>query len=191
MHFQDDASGKGAAIFLALPSAISCQPDGRMEMVALRNATCERAFRFLPLLGLPAVGHEESSYAFDYALLFTDAGDWRDNKIPLIARKVFDNPQDTTGSAELRELAASVVTTNRPEVFVTAVKPASRGEGFIVRLFTLTSFGLPIDLTIRGRHPKAAFLCDARERDLEPLQVKEQSVRLTMPGTIATVRVLA
>ena len=191
MHLQDDASGKGAAIFLAMPGAVSCQPDGHLELVALRNATCERAFRFLPLLGLPAVGHEKSNYAFDYALLFTDAGDWRDNKIPLIARKVFDNPRDITGSAELRELAASVVTTNRPEVFVTAVKPASRGEGLIVRLFTPTSFGLPVDLTIRGRHLKAAFLCDARERDLEPLQVKEQSIRLTMPGTAATVRVLS
>ena len=190
VHLQDDASGKGVALFLAMTGAVSCQPDGRLEIVALRNAPCERAFRFFPLLGLPAVGHEESSYAFDYALLFTDAGDWRDNKIPLVARNVFDNPEDTAGRAGLRELAASVVTTNRPEVFVTAVKPASRGEGLIVRLFTLTSFGLPVDLTIPGRHLKAAFLCDARERDLEPLQVKEQSVRLTMPGTVATVRVL-
>ncbi len=190
MHLQEDASGKGAAIFLVMPGAVSCQPDGHLEIVALRNATCERAFRFFPLLGLPAVGHEESSYAFDYALLLTDAGDWRDNKIPLIARNVFDNPRDTTGRAGLRELAASVVTTNRPEVFVTAVKPASRGEGIIVRLSTLTAFGVPVELTVRDCPVKAAFLCDARERDLEPLGVHEQSVRLTMPGTIASVRVL-
>jgi len=190
VHLQDGASGKGAAIFLAMPGAVSCQADGRLEIVALRNATCERAFRFLPLLGLPAEGHEESSYSFDYALIFTDAGDWRDNKIPLTARKVFENPRDTTGDAELRELAVSVATTGSPEVFVTAVKPASRGEGLIVRLFTLTSVGLPVDLTLSDFRPKAAFLCDARERDLEPLQVKQQSVRLTMPGTIATVRVL-
>jgi hypothetical protein len=189
VHFQDDSTGKGAAIFLAMPGAVSCRPDGHLDIVVLRNATCERAFRFLPLLGLPAVGHEASSNAFDYALLFTDAGDWRDNRIPLIARKVFDNPCDTTPSAELRDLAASLITTNRPDVFITAVKPASRGEGLIVRLFTLTSLGLPVEIAIHGHHPKAAFLCDARENDLEPLQVKEQSVLVSMPGTIATVRV--
>jgi hypothetical protein len=190
MHFQDDASGKGAALFLAMTGAVSCQPDGRLEIVALRNAPCERAFRVFPLLGLPAEGHEESIYAFNYALLFTEAGDWRENKIPLVARSIFDKPGDKTGLAELRELAASLVTTNRPDIFVTAVKPASRGEGIIVRLSTLTASGAPVELTFRDRPLKAAFLCDARERDLEPLQVHQQSVRLTMPGTIGTVRAL-
>jgi alpha-mannosidase len=162
-----------------------------LELVALRNATCERAFGLFPLLGLPAVGHEESTYTFDYALLFTEAGNWRNNKIPLIARNVFDNPWDATGRTRLRELASSIVTTDQPEVFVTAVKPASRGKGLIVRLCTPTSFGIPVVLTINDRPLKAAFLCDARERDLEPLQVKGQRVQLTMPGVIATIRLLS
>jgi len=107
-----------------------------------------------------------------------------------VARSISDNPWDTTGYAELRALAATAVTTNRPEVMVTAVKPASRGEGLIVRLSTLSYFGLPVAVTVRDRHLKAAFLCDARERDLKPLEVQGKTARLEMPGTIATVRLV-
>jgi len=172
-----------------MPGAASYRPDGRLEAIALRNATCERAFGLFPLLGLPAVGHERASHTFDYAIWFTPASDWRENGLLQVALSI-DNPWDTTGHAELRALAASVVTTNRPEVVVTAVKPASRGEGLIVRLSTLTGFGAPVDVTIRDCHLKAAFLCDARERDLKPLEVQGQTARLVMPGTIATVRLV-
>ncbi len=190
VHFQDDVSGRGLALCLGMPGAASYRRDGRLEAIALRNAPIERAFGIFPLRGLPAVGHERASHTLDYAILFTSAGDWRENSIPLVARSIADNPWDTTGRAELRALAASAVTTNRAEVMVTAVKPASRGEGLIVRLSALTGFGASVDVTIRDRHLKAAFLCDARERDLKPLEVQGQTVRLTMPGTIATVRVV-
>ena len=190
MHFQDDANGRGFALCLGMPGAASYRRDGRLEAIALRNATCERAFGLFPLLGLPAEGHERASHTFDYAILFTPAGDWRENGIPQVAHSIADNPWDTTGYAELRALAASAVTTSRPEVVVTAVKPASRGEGLIVRLSTLTVSGSPVDVTIRDRHLKAGFLCDARERDLKPLEVHGQTARLVMPGAIATVRLL-
>jgi hypothetical protein len=183
VHIRDATHGNGIALFLAMPGAISCGPDGLLEIVALRNAVQERAFGMLPLLGLPASGREQSPYAFDYALLFTEAGDWRDNSIPVMARQVFDS--------ELRELTASLVTTSQPDVFVTAVKPASRGEGIIVRLFTFTSFKRMVDVTIQNHPLKSAFLCDARERDIEPLEVQGQTVRLKMPGALATLRLLA
>lgn len=190
VHLQDDANGRGVALCLGMPGAASYRRDGRLEAIALRNATCERAFGLFPLLGLPAQGHERVSHAFDYAILFTPAGDWRENGIPQVARSISNNPWDTTGRAELRSLAAAAVTTDRPEVVITAVKPASRGEGLIVRLSTLTWFGSPVNITIRDRHLKAAFLCDARERNLGPLQVQGQTARLVMPGSIATVRLV-
>ena len=40
------------------------------------------------------------------------------------------------------------------------------------------------------RTVRAAFLCDARERDLAPLEILTNTVRLQMPGTIATIRLL-
>jgi hypothetical protein len=173
-----------------MPGAVSCQPDGTLELVVLRNATGERAFGFLPLLGMTVAGHEPSGHVCEYALLFTDAGDWRENSIPLMARKLLARPWDPSAHAGLRELAASLVTTNRPEVMVTAVKAASRGSGIIVRLCTYAPAGLPVDVNVRSRPLRAAYLCDARERDLEPLPITGQSVRLTMPGAMASVRLL-
>ena len=83
VHFQDSASGRGVALCLAMPGAVACRPDGTLELVALRNATGERAFGFLPLLGMTVSGHETSRHVCEYALLFTEAGDWRENSIPL------------------------------------------------------------------------------------------------------------
>jgi len=190
VHIQDSDGGRGVALYLSMPSAVSYRPDGRLDVVALRNAIRERAFRFLPLLGMPVTGREQSIHTFDYALVFTPAGDWRDLSIPLFARSIADRSWDTTGRAELHGLAESVVTTDRPDVTVTAVKHASRGDGLIARLSTLSSPGSSITVTIRDRIVKAAFLCDARERDLEPLPVRDGTVHLTMPGTIGTVRLL-
>jgi alpha-mannosidase len=90
----------------------------------------------------------------------------------------------------LREIVASVVSTDRADVVVAAVKPASRGDGIIVRLLTHTTPGPTLGLTVRRHVVKAAWLCDARERDLEELEVHAGKVDLTMPGTIATVRIL-
>jgi len=40
------------------------------------------------------------------------------------------------------------------------------------------------------RQVEAGVLCDARERDLEGLEIREGAVLLTMPGAIASVRLL-
>jgi hypothetical protein len=190
VHIQDNAGSPGVALYLSKPGAVSYRPDGRLEVVALRNAIRERAFRFMPLLGMPVTGHEQSIHTFDYALAFTTAGDWRDNTIPLVARNVVDRPWDTTGRANLHQLAESAVTTDQSDVIITAVKPASRGNGLIVRLSTYSSQISPVTLSIRDRAVEAAFLCDARERDLRPLPVRDGAVHLTMPGNIGTVRLL-
>jgi len=192
VHIQDKTDGQGVALCLGRPGAVSYRPDGRLEVIALRNATRERAFGFLPIPGMPASGHERSTHGFDYAILFTPAGDWRDNGIELVARGIVESPwrQSTMRRIELRELVTPIVATDRPDVVVTALKPASRGDGLVARLLTLATPGPPVALTTHGRTVKAAFLCDARERDLEQLEVRAGTVHLTMPGAIATVRLL-
>ena len=87
-------------------------------------------------------------------------------------------------------LAASPVTIDHPGVDVVAVKPASRGQGLIARLHTFTTPLPTVTLAAPGRAIKAAVLCDTRERDLEPLELRDGLVHLTMPGAIATVRLL-
>ncbi len=190
VHLQDDAKGRGVALCQRLPGAVACRANGTLEAVALRNAIHERAWRVLPIPACPATGHERESYAFECALHFTEAGDWQANALPALAAGLAGSPWDTSGRAALRELARSLATVDRADVAVTALKPASRGEGLIARLYTPSAAGQPVALALPGRTVRAAFLCDARERDLEPLEVVGGSVRLTMPGNIATVRLL-
>ncbi len=188
IHARDEKSLRGVALLFRLPGAASLQADGTLEAVALRNATHERAWGVLPLPAMPATGHERASYAFEYALCFTAVGDWRENNLPLLAAGLAW-PGDG-GRSELARLAAEVVTVDRPEVQIIAVKPASRGGGLIVRLYSLQAPGAEVRLRAPGRVLAAAALCDARERDLERLAVSGGAVRVKMPGTIATVRLV-
>jgi hypothetical protein len=190
LHAQDDGDGRGAALWLRRPGAAACRPGGWLEAVALRNATRERAWGVVPIIATPAVGHERSVTTFDYAVWFTAAGDWRENGVALVAGDLASGPWAQPGGGDLAGLAATVVTTDRADVAVTAVKPASRGEGIIVRLQTFAPPGSPVVVAAPGRSVDAATLCDARERDLQPLEVRDGAVRLVMPGTIATVRLL-
>jgi hypothetical protein len=186
VHIQTEKGDRGVALCQRRPGAVAYLPGGALEVVALRNATHERAYRFLPMLAILATGHERDVYAFDYALQFTSAGDWRENRLPLVAQRIVDSPWDASEKMTLPMPSASVVTTDRADVCVTTVKPAWRGKGVIVRL---SAFALgPVVLTMRDRTIGEASLCDARERDLSPLKVCEGKAHLTMPGTIATVR---
>ena len=194
-HIQDETDGRGVAVFVNAPSAIAYREDGRVELIALRNATRERAFGVIPLLANPASGYERERYAFEYAILFTSQGDWRANRLSAVARELLNWPWESAERSALRAHAASVVTLDGAgrasvDVAVTTLKPASRGEGLILRLSALNAPDVAISIALRGRSVQSAFLCDARERDLEPLVVRDGRVYLTMPGPIATLRLL-
>jgi len=90
----------------------------------------------------------------------------------------------------LRALLKELVTVDSESVAVSAVKPASRGEGVIVRLMTYTGAGSPASIKMQGCNVVDAYLCDARERDLSRLDVEDGVVHLIMPGNIATVRLV-
>ena len=185
-HLQDGATGRGLAVLQPLPGAISFQPDGQLELVAMRNATREKAYGLINLPANPASGHEREDYAFEYGLLFTPGGDWRENAIHRAARD-FANP---SGETALQALAGSLVVTDSEDVWVTAVKPASRGAGIIVRLVSPCVPDAPLWVRAPYFNVTSAVLCDARERDLAELEVQHGAVRLGMTGTIATIRLL-
>jgi hypothetical protein len=190
LHAQDSRDGQGVALGLRRPGAATWRRDGILETIAIRNATRELAYGFIPLLATPATGHEREVYTFNYALWFTPFGDWRENQVDLVAWNLVSTPWETPGAARRRQVADSVVQVDRADVVVAATKPASRGDGLIVRLLTYRTPGLAVTLSIHGRRIRGAFLCDTRERDLAPLPVRDGSVPFTMPGTIATVRLL-
>jgi len=187
-HIRDRASGRGIAVFTRYPSAIACAPDGRIELVAFRNATHERAWGFISPPAFPAKGAEKLPYAFDYALRFTSDGDWRGAGVHRIVRELAATGW-WDGAVPLPTVAVVTRADGSPcDVTVSAVKPAGRGEGVIVRLSAPFVPEESLIVTLRDRSIQAAWLCDARERDLAALAVRDGRALLTMPGTIATMR---
>jgi alpha-mannosidase len=194
VHVQEPDDGRGLAAFVRFPAAVSCSEGGRLELVALRNATRERAYGVLPLPATPAKGYEREEYAFEYALLFTHTGDWRVNDLPALARALYQGPWRDRATRELWDWADAAVRVTGPEgvpadVTVSALKPASRGEGLILRLVALAAPEDPVTIELRGQSIRVATLCDARERDLEELPLQSGRLRLRMPGPIVTLRI--
>ncbi|MBN1137560.1 MAG: hypothetical protein JXM73_13315 [Anaerolineae bacterium] len=190
VSLSDEQCPCGLVLLQALPGAVSYRPGVYVELVAHRNATREKMFGLVPIPGNPATGHEREMYALEYALLFTAGGDWPQADLPLWIDCLAESPWDVTDRIELRRRVAAAPAVDRPDVRITAVKPASRGEGVILRLYTLTVPDSAITVTWPDRAIRGASLCDARERDIRPLAVEGEGVRLHMPGTIATLRLL-
>jgi hypothetical protein len=191
LHIRENGSERGLALYQNLPGAASLSSSGVLQIVALRNAPRERAHHFLPVAGNPAKGYEKDSFAFVYALEFTPAGDWIENDLSAKVRLAARHPWADPSRTHLRQIAEGQVNLDRADVWVTANKPATRGQGRIVRLYTLASPHRPVVVRIPGQEIKEAYLCDTRERDIEPLEVRDGSVHLTLPGTISTLRLIA
>jgi hypothetical protein len=190
VHIRDRASDRGLAIYQPWPGAIACSPEGTMELVALRNAPRETAYGLFHLTANPARGIEREACTFEFAIEFTAAGDWRTNQLASVAYRQNLWPWRDPRLAELWAQANSLVALDGDDLQMVACKPASRGKGRIVRLHTSTRMGLPVSVKVAGSPVEEAFLCDARERDIQRLEVRDGAVQLTMPGTIASVRLL-
>lgn len=190
LHIRDPESGRGLAVYQPLPGAASLATDGRLQLVALRNAPRERAYHFLPLSGHPAKGYERDAFTFIYALEFTPGGDWIENRLAEKAYGRTMNPWADRSRTCLHQFAQEQIRIDRADVWVMANKPASRGTGRIVRLYTLTAPHQSVVLSSGHRKIEAATLCDARERDIRPLEVRGGTVSLTLAGTLTTVRLI-
>lgn len=191
LHIRDQDTGRGLALYQNLPGAASFATDGTLQVVALRNAPRERAYHILPVSGNPAKGYERDDFAFVYAIEFTPGGDWRENKL---AEKAFDvtlDPWANPRLTHLRQLAEAEIQLDKTDVWVVANKAASRGQGHIVRLYTLAGLQQTVTLSSSQREIHDAYLCDALERDVMQLDVCEGKVQVPMEGTISTVRLIS
>ena len=190
-HLQDDNTGHGLAVLQPMPGAVTFCPEGGFELIAMRNASRETAFGLIKLPANPATGHERESYAFEYALLLTEKGDWNENRLDRLAEVLLHSSSVNSAGADLYDLAGTVITTDAPEVEITAVKPAARGAGIIVRLETLALPDTVVRVSTHRFKVTRAFLCDARERDLHPIDVEDGTVLVRLTGTVTTIRLLA
>jgi alpha-mannosidase len=173
-----------------MPGAIAYRAGGMLELVTHRNALRETAFGMIRFPGQPATGHERSVHVADYAIRFTLTGDWLSNNLLRQASCALGyHPEQTTTRARANALAAMLVETEPSEVIVAAIKPATRGDGIIIRLLAPGQRGKSVVLRCLRHAVTEAWLCDARERDIERLEVRPEGVRLSMPGSIATLRV--
>jgi hypothetical protein len=142
------------------------------------------------MAGNPAKGYEKDEFLFIYALEFLSARKGGESELAAKAREGMVHPWLDPSRAHLRQIAEGQVHIDRPDVWVMANKPAIRGQGRILRLYTLASFNQPVVVSIPGHEIEKAYLCDTRERDIEPLEVRAGRVHVTLPGTIATLRLM-
>jgi len=190
VHVRDRTSGRGLALYQRWPGAVSLTSSGWLSVIALRNAAIERAYGLIPLSGNPARGYEKEAYTFDYALEFTRQGDWQENSLADKAYRRFHTPDPDSRFEALQQQMRSAVFLDRPDVFLLADKAADRGSGRIVRIYTFSAVGETIHLSLDGQKIRQAFLCDARERDLATLDLDNGQLHFTMPGSLASLRLL-
>ncbi|MBN1640648.1 MAG: hypothetical protein JXA09_05375 [Anaerolineae bacterium] len=189
LFLREMPDGAGLAFWQRRPGAVSYAPDAGLEAIAVRNATRERVLGIFPLPANPATAHDRGVHAFHCALLFTPPGAGLPADIQAALGSA-SPPWLRAAPQTLRDIAPALVKVGEPAVRVLAIKPASRGEGTIVRLYAPRPPSDPVALSFPCWSIRAAVRCDARERDLEPLAVEGKIVRLSMEGTIATLRLL-
>ncbi|MCL4448331.1 MAG: hypothetical protein M1483_01175 [Actinobacteria bacterium] len=200
------ASLKGISLLIERPSAIALSEiptvgtdhditradiptDARpsqLEVIVARNASKERVFGFLPIPAHPALGHNWEPQIFNYAVAFTKG----DNRLDKgLAERLFKRP-NINGT---RDIKTHLITSNDPDVKITAIKPAWRGEGIIVRIYLPKITAKPtgkVHLSLNGITVNKAFLSDALERDISPLEIKNNMLSMPIDETYTTVRLL-
>lgn len=193
-HLRDAQTDRGLVAMLSGPAAVSAPPSGDLrgeipetgvlEWIALRNATRERAFGVLPILAHPASGTDDARHIFEYVITTTAGGDFRQNALARRAQEVYQ--REWIGERELGESPVIMDETDR--AFVGALKHAERGSGLIARLERMTAE--PCTVTLHGhRRPlQRAWLCDARERDIESLPLEGDSVEVPLRYALTSVR---
>ncbi len=87
-------------------------------------------------------------------------------------------------------MADTRVTVDTDQVLVTAIKPAHRGPGLVVRLANYSTCANEARLRSTLAPLRAARLCDARERDLGELLVEDGEFVVPLSGAIVSVRLL-
>jgi alpha-mannosidase len=118
----------------------------------------------------------------------TASGGWRENLLGLTAEKVLSNAWIEPGAPDVEVMADSIIHIEGEKVMIGCAKKASRGQGLIIRLISFNSGPEEISLKVKNNAINRAFICDARERDLEEAEVENGEGRIRINGPITTVR---
>jgi hypothetical protein len=90
----------------------------------------------------------------------------------------------------LKAYAASLVRCDDPAVSFAAVKRADVGVGIVARLACELRAPRPVCVWIPSQVIGSAFLCDAREQNLESLDLEGDRVIVPLKSRLTTVRLV-
>ncbi len=174
--------------------SVSATSDGRVEVVVARNATKEVAWRVVPIPACPARGHEPGVTTATISVWWPGAP----TPSTLVDDCIRFGPNTARG--RLQQLVGPLVRLRVEEgseasgLEVLALKPAGRGDGIIVRCIDwdhrpgrriLLHTTLPLI---------EAHLCDVRERDLDPVELRPRpdgtELLIEMDTAISSIRLL-
>jgi hypothetical protein len=183
VHVRDREDGAGFAVLVGGPGAVSVDARGRCEWIVVRNAPRELSFGFLPVLAHPVRAANDESHGTTAAVRMTAAGDWRDLALHEAAGAAL--AESGCAPSVLREAARGLVVPG-PGVRVRAVKRAEDGRGTIVRVAVdRRPASVRVDAAVRQ-----VVRCDALERDVAELAVRDGVVRLPDDCGLVTLRLV-
>ncbi len=177
----------GLLVCFQEPGAAAVSRGGGVDLVALRNAEIERYHGWMPMPGQPAAGHEQRYHTTLFGIRSFGAGKEPRTRIALQAQRGFS---EETDRVTFKRSVQEMIENSSLEVEVIAFKPASRGEGWIMRLMTLKAPEKTFQIKVIKKRIMKAWLCDGRERDLMPLPVRDGKIGLQMRAAFATIRLL-
>ena len=190
-HAHSNPDQPGFAFFATQPTAVACLQGEAIEFIALRNALREKTFGVLGIPANPTAGFEKQTCEFEYAFGFTKDGGWQQNRLEAIADQVKDHYLGKRDAFRYQEQVQGQVEIDAPKpVRIIALKRAHRGEGLILRLRAYQIPQSPVTIHLPQHPIKAASLCDARERDLQSLEVKKGMITLSLTNTLTTLRLM-
>jgi hypothetical protein len=182
--------GEGFVLFKGGAACTALRENGQVECVVLRNAPKERAFGILPLFSFPASGTDPDSHVIDYALWFARPGELPFHRPTVTVRDALGQGWFGKHGVNIDEVADRFLSLDRTDVVVSAIKTAYRGNGVIVRLYRASSEKGTVRLKCPSMKIKAAWLCDARERDIAEIALLDQTALVPLDQATVTVRLL-
>jgi hypothetical protein len=167
------------------PTAASFNPDQGIEWIVARNASKERAFGLLPVLAHPIGGTSDEVQTHEAALFGAP-----DAALSHEMRKRLELAWLPPAHRPLKHLAGSLVCCDDPAVSFPATKRADVGPGIIVRLARAQADSRTVRVWLSSREIRSASHCDARERDLGPLEVRGGHALVPLASRLTTIRLV-
>jgi hypothetical protein len=167
------------------PTAASFSPEHALEWIVARNPVKERAFGVLPVLAHP-IGGTVDELQTHRAALFATSGHGVSPKMLRHLHFCWLPP----AARPLERLVDELVRCDDSTVAFSAMKRADVGVGVIVRLTRRSHSPRTVRISLPSREIWGAFRCNAREENIEPLELERGQVKVPLNARLTSVRLV-